>query len=238
MEEERYANKVIEYFNNGILRLDDRDRGITLRAYLAQKLGCDPMRITKKYTGASCLGKRVYHAQKSSSKIEEMDRATENLDNLEGEFRTRLLQMTKRKRNNGGKNYAKFASLHSPPATSSAYTTQWQSQSKAMYPYSEHSFATSQSDPGLYTAGQESYQLFGHQDETEAVTPTEQESTIPSHIKVSEHDSEAASSLLGFFHHIERQSSQQNMHNVVEEAQKNTTINQLPPLNSAPTSPF
>eukprot|EP01032_Pedospumella_encystans_P020012 gene20012-22746_t len=64
VEEERYSNKVIEYFNNGILRLDEHERGITLRAYLAQKLSCDPMRITKKYTGSSCLGKRVYHAQK------------------------------------------------------------------------------------------------------------------------------------------------------------------------------
>ena len=35
--------------------------GTTLRSYLAEKLNCDPMQITKKFAGASCLGKRVYH---------------------------------------------------------------------------------------------------------------------------------------------------------------------------------
>jgi len=96
-EEERYANKVIEYFNGGVLKLDDHERGITLRAYLAQKLGCDPMRITKKYTGASCLGKRVYHAFKQGGKSEEIDRATADLNALEDDFRSRLQQMNKRR---------------------------------------------------------------------------------------------------------------------------------------------
>jgi hypothetical protein len=97
VEEERYANKVIEYFNAGILKLDEAERGITLRAYLAQKLGCDPMRITKKYTGASCLGKRVYHALKQNGKCEEVDNATTDLLALEEDFRARLLQMNKRR---------------------------------------------------------------------------------------------------------------------------------------------
>lgn len=30
--------------------------GMTLRGLLAQMLDCDPMRITKKFAGTSCLG--------------------------------------------------------------------------------------------------------------------------------------------------------------------------------------
>lgn len=96
-EEERYANKVIEYFNAGTLKLDDEDRGITLRAYLSQKLGCDPMRITKKYTGAACLGKRVYHAYRQNGKSEEMERNSIELQILEHEFRAKLAQMSRRR---------------------------------------------------------------------------------------------------------------------------------------------
>ena len=38
------------------------------------QLGCDPMRITKKYTGTSCLGKRVYHSENLSAPREAIDR--------------------------------------------------------------------------------------------------------------------------------------------------------------------
>lgn len=97
VEEERFANKVIEYFNAGTLKLDDNDRGITLRAYLAHKLGCDPMRITKKYTGASCLGKRVYHAFRQNGKNDEMDRTTAELNVLESEFKAKLMQSSRKR---------------------------------------------------------------------------------------------------------------------------------------------
>lgn len=100
-EEERYANKVIEHFNAGMLKLDEGERGITLRAYLSQKLGCDPMRITKKYTGASCLGKRVYHAYRQSGKVEDVENAMVELNMLEDEFRLKLNQ-TSRKRGSSG----------------------------------------------------------------------------------------------------------------------------------------
>lgn len=66
LEEENYTNKIIEMFNNSLLQLPSESNGITLRTYLAEKLNCDPMRITKKYAGASCLGKRVYHATLNS----------------------------------------------------------------------------------------------------------------------------------------------------------------------------
>jgi hypothetical protein len=34
--------------------------GTTLRTYLSKVLNCDPMRITKKYTGNSSIGKRTF----------------------------------------------------------------------------------------------------------------------------------------------------------------------------------
>jgi hypothetical protein len=58
VEEEEYTSRIIHYFISGLLTLPE---GATLRSYLADKLNCDPMRITKKYAGASCLGRRVYH---------------------------------------------------------------------------------------------------------------------------------------------------------------------------------
>jgi hypothetical protein len=56
VEEEEYATRFIHYFSSGLLTLPD---GKTLRASLAEKLHCDPMRITKKYAGASCLGSKI-----------------------------------------------------------------------------------------------------------------------------------------------------------------------------------
>jgi len=57
-EEEEYANAVMREFNSGFL---DAQAGTTLRIYLSEKLQCDPMRITKKFTGNDSIGKRVFH---------------------------------------------------------------------------------------------------------------------------------------------------------------------------------
>ena len=54
--EEKYALKLIEYFNNGQLPLLE---GTTLRAFLSKLLDCDPMRISKKFQGNQALGKVV-----------------------------------------------------------------------------------------------------------------------------------------------------------------------------------
>lgn len=63
-EEEKYANKIISYFNKGLLGIAC---GTTLRSYLSEKLNCDPMRITKKFAGASCIGKQVYQPAEHES---------------------------------------------------------------------------------------------------------------------------------------------------------------------------
>lgn len=90
IEEERYTNKIIECFNAGTLLLPESAVRITLRAYLAEKLGCDPMRITKKYTGASCLGKRAYNPEVAKVSAETLQAVKEQLDDLEGKFRKKL----------------------------------------------------------------------------------------------------------------------------------------------------
>ncbi len=56
-EEEEFATALIDQFLSGRIDLTE---GTTLRVYLSDKLNCDPMRITKKFTGQDCLGKRVY----------------------------------------------------------------------------------------------------------------------------------------------------------------------------------
>ena len=72
-EEEDYAACIISQFNRGYLQLPE---GTTLRAYLAEKLNCDPMRITKKFTGSQCLGKRVYHSSdRMPAKKEDLEEA-------------------------------------------------------------------------------------------------------------------------------------------------------------------
>jgi len=53
-EEETFANRLIVEFESGSL-LDCED-GCTLRSYLAKKLNCAPMRISKKFAG-QCIGK-------------------------------------------------------------------------------------------------------------------------------------------------------------------------------------
>lgn len=65
VEEESYVARVIQDFNSGYLNAPP---GTTLRTYLSDKLNCDPMRITKKFTGDSCIGKRVFHPAVRCSK--------------------------------------------------------------------------------------------------------------------------------------------------------------------------
>jgi hypothetical protein len=53
-EEESFANRLIIDFETGTLK--DCEDGCTLRSYLARKLRCAPMRISKKFAGR-CIGK-------------------------------------------------------------------------------------------------------------------------------------------------------------------------------------
>mmetsp|Transcript_8928 Transcript_8928/g.22078 ORF Transcript_8928/g.22078 Transcript_8928/m.22078 type:complete len:503 (+) Transcript_8928:398-1906(+) len=88
VEEEEYVARVIQDFNSGYL---NAPAGYTLRSYLSDKLQCDPMRITKKFTGESCIGKRVFHpAVRSAANAAAIDKAQAELDSLERRWRRRL----------------------------------------------------------------------------------------------------------------------------------------------------
>jgi hypothetical protein len=64
-EEEEYTKQAITDFCSGTL--NDCAEGMSLRAYLSQKLNCDPMRISKKLAGMK-LGKKSYeHKGKRST---------------------------------------------------------------------------------------------------------------------------------------------------------------------------
>mmetsp|Transcript_26148 Transcript_26148/g.26378 ORF Transcript_26148/g.26378 Transcript_26148/m.26378 type:complete len:272 (+) Transcript_26148:68-883(+) len=55
-EEEKYTAKLMESFLSGSLIFDRDDPPISLRTFLAQKLQCNPMRISKKYPVCYSLG--------------------------------------------------------------------------------------------------------------------------------------------------------------------------------------
>ena len=88
VEEEEYTTRIIHHFSTGLLTLPE---GATLRSFLADKLNCDPMRITKKFAGASCLGRRVFHLRnRPQPSYEEIQMAKAELDGLEQRFRLRV----------------------------------------------------------------------------------------------------------------------------------------------------
>lgn len=88
LEEENYCNKIIFLFNHGLLPIEC---GTTLRTYLSDKLNCDPMRITKKYSGTSCIGKQVFQpCPYEQRRKHDMKALGDELDILEGRFLTRL----------------------------------------------------------------------------------------------------------------------------------------------------
>eukprot|EP00953_Heterococcus_sp_UTEX-ZZ885_P000311 666-Heterococcus_DN1.PRE.1 len=66
-EEEEYSNRLIQEFKQGLLPLTD---GTTLRTFLSIMLNCDPMRISKKFTGIKCIGKQVF--KRSPADIERL----------------------------------------------------------------------------------------------------------------------------------------------------------------------
>ena len=87
-EEEEYATRVIYHFSLGLISLPE---GNTLRAFLAEKLQCDPMRITKKFPGASCLSKQINSlCERPKFTPQEFEAARLELERLEERFLLRL----------------------------------------------------------------------------------------------------------------------------------------------------
>jgi hypothetical protein len=75
----------------------DADKNVTLRGYLASKLDCAPMRITKKYSGTACLGKRAYHFKEQAINKEEVEVAMLEIHALEDAFKQKLIEASKKR---------------------------------------------------------------------------------------------------------------------------------------------
>lgn len=67
-EEECFANRLVFEFERG--SLVDCEDGCTLRSYLARKLNCAPMRISKKFAGR-CIGKMAFLKKPLSHEVQE-----------------------------------------------------------------------------------------------------------------------------------------------------------------------
>lgn len=101
VEEYEYTTRIIELFNGGLLELPE---GVTLRAHLARKLSCDPMRITKKFSGASCLGNKVFHSagarprgDRPRPSPQQLEEAARELQVLEGRFQDACVRSSESK---------------------------------------------------------------------------------------------------------------------------------------------
>mmetsp|Transcript_23759 Transcript_23759/g.23974 ORF Transcript_23759/g.23974 Transcript_23759/m.23974 type:complete len:544 (+) Transcript_23759:42-1673(+) len=90
-EEEAYVSEVIAHFHKGLLNLSP---GTTLRQYLSNKLNCDPMRITKKFTGEACIGKCSFLPLKLSTwdSIKEVESAQNHLNALKNIWYEKLFE--------------------------------------------------------------------------------------------------------------------------------------------------
>ena len=87
-EEEEYTTRVIHHFSSGLIALPE---GKTLRTFLADKLKCDPMRITKKFAGASCLSKKIHTlCERPQFTPQEIEAARIEIERLEERFLLRL----------------------------------------------------------------------------------------------------------------------------------------------------
>lgn len=68
-EEEKYADALVEHFENGTLV--DCENGDTLRAYLARTLDCMPMRVSKKFAGR-CIGKHAFNRSEDPFSVDDL----------------------------------------------------------------------------------------------------------------------------------------------------------------------
>jgi hypothetical protein len=102
IEEEQYASRLIVEFKAGLLPLTD---GTTLRTFLSKLLNCDPMRISKKFVGANCIGKQVFRRRSGDVSLltpEQIQRTRRELSELEKRFLDRVANGPTTKGGGGG----------------------------------------------------------------------------------------------------------------------------------------
>lgn len=92
-DEEKYAAALIEAFRKGI-RVGDVEDGCTLRAHLARKLQCAPMRISKKFSGAS-IGKMTFGERTHPEEV--VREHTERLKAMDEAFRKSIERLSEDK---------------------------------------------------------------------------------------------------------------------------------------------
>mmetsp|Transcript_14432 Transcript_14432/g.21421 ORF Transcript_14432/g.21421 Transcript_14432/m.21421 type:complete len:315 (-) Transcript_14432:172-1116(-) len=91
-EEEAYTSRIIHDFQHGFLNIPE---GTTLRSYLSEKLYCDPMRITKKFAGGACIGKKVFSpCKKTPENLVMIMNSMSELNMLENKFKNRMKQQS------------------------------------------------------------------------------------------------------------------------------------------------
>ncbi|KAL3674167.1 hypothetical protein V7S43_000128 [Phytophthora oleae] len=84
LEEEAFTNMIIGYFKRGLLDVED---GTSLRWYLAKRLNCEAMRVTKKLKGNSSIGKQIFRAiENTPATRQAIRRAREDLAIIEAQF--------------------------------------------------------------------------------------------------------------------------------------------------------
>jgi hypothetical protein len=84
MEEEAFTNMIIYYFKRGLLDVED---GTSLRWYLAKRLNCEAMRVTKKLKGNSSIGKQIFRAvENTPANRQAIRQAREELAVIEARF--------------------------------------------------------------------------------------------------------------------------------------------------------
>lgn len=65
--------------------------GTTLRSYLSERLNCDPMRVTKKFSGTSCIGKSIFcPCEATPDNLEASKRVSSRLAELEAAFKSKV----------------------------------------------------------------------------------------------------------------------------------------------------
>ncbi|RHY29679.1 hypothetical protein DYB32_004957 [Aphanomyces invadans] len=96
-EEAAYCDRLIEEFKHGNLPLAE---GTTLRTFLSKLLNCDPMRISKKYTGNQCIGKIIFRRKSKEPTKDEIETTRKQLAELERIYldRERMNQQRREKR--------------------------------------------------------------------------------------------------------------------------------------------
>lgn len=83
-EEESFTNMIIHYFKRGLLHIED---GTSLRWYLAKRLNCEAMRVTKKLKGNSSIGKQIFRALENNEENRTaIERAAQELAVVENLF--------------------------------------------------------------------------------------------------------------------------------------------------------